>query len=285
MNGEEESIIRNKKLSNHFSIRYQSENNDNAAVRLCGIAILQDSRIILADYFNQCLIIYKDFKFKFNFNLEHEPRGMTGMTGNRIAVTYAFTREIVIIAIHDNNAKVINKLDLHLGKPFSIAYSEDQFAVEVGEGDDGLIGIVHLDGRIMRKIPNASNYAYFTGNTIRLAFDAKQEKVVISAMSKNLVICLDFDGKVIWSTTILSPRGLVLLTDSSFRQHKLLLASKRCSTIYEVNLDKGTDNILLSAGEIKDPRYMAYLNNMLCIQNGNNAIFIYNLCDVLQYKK
>lgn len=278
----EGSISENENKPNLVRIRYRQNieiNNDNKSIRLCGIVILPDSRIIFGDYFNQSLIIYKDSKFQFNFSLEHEPRGMTGMTENKIAVTYAFSREIVILEIHDNHVTVIDRLYLHLGKPFSIAYDEHQFAVEVGEGDDGTIAIIKSDGRILRTISNVTNFAYFTGNTIRLAYDAKRENVIVAAMSKNLVTCLDLDGKVVWSTGIQSPRGLVFLTDSISRKVKLLLASKRCSTIYELNRNNGRDEVLLASGKIKGPRYMAYYNKLLCIQNDGDAILTYHFYD------
>lgn len=278
----EASITKNENMPTLLRIRYRQNieiNNDNKSIRLCGIVILPDSRIIFGDYFNQSLIIYKDSNFQFNFSLEHEPRGMTGMTENKIAVTYAFSREIVILEIHDNHVTVKNRLYLDLGKPFSITYSEHQFAVEVGEGDDGTVAIINSEGRILRTISNVTNFAYFTGNTIRLAYDAKRENIIVAAMSKNLVTCLDFDGKVVWSTVIQSPRGLAFLTDSTSRKERLLLASKRCSTIYELNLDNGRDKVLLAAGKIKGPRYIAYFNKLLCIQNDGDSILTYHFYD------
>lgn len=90
---------------------------------------------------------------------------------------------------------------------------------------------------------------------------------------------------VIWSTFIPSSRGLIF-DRLNFRKEKLLLASKRCCTIYELNLDNGRDEVVIAAEKIHDiwlsiTNHFAYKTMVvkyfhITFTTNNNFIELYN---------
>ncbi|XP_076092834.1 uncharacterized protein LOC143064128 isoform X2 [Mytilus galloprovincialis] len=238
--------------------------------RICGFVILDEDRIVIADYSNRVLRVLSVVKTGKTFApiiLAGEPRGIARMFDSRFAVTFPHDRKIQIFDVKsgDPSSSMKDKLDMHsYGKPFSITYNQDTFAVEIDEREDGYILIITIDGVCLHKIHEAKQYAYFTGHTIRLALDKANQRLFISAMSKRAVTCIDFKGERKWSEQFTSPRGLFFLPDLD----KLILASKRRNAIYQLNTLNGNGRILASCGDIISPRYIAYdkRTKLLCVQ-------------------
>ncbi|XP_052094646.1 uncharacterized protein LOC127730322 isoform X2 [Mytilus californianus] len=228
--------------------------------RICGFVILDEERIVIADYSNRVLRVLSVVNSGKKFEpiiLAGEPRGIARMFDSRFAVTFPHDRKIQIFDVTsvDPSSSMKDKLDMHsYGKPFSITYNQDIFAVEIDEREDGYILILTIDGVCLHKIHQAKQYAYFTGHTIRLALDKANQRLFISAMSKRAVTCIDFKGQKKWSEQLTSPRGLFFLQDLD----KLILASKRRNAIYQLNTLNGYGRILASCGDIISPRYVAY---------------------------
>ncbi|XP_071156337.1 uncharacterized protein [Mytilus edulis] len=238
--------------------------------RICGFVILDEDRIVIADYSNRVLRVLSVVKTGKTFApiiLAGEPRGIARMFDSRFAVTFPHDRKIQIFDVksEDPSSSMKDKLDMHsYGKPFSITYNQDTFAVEIDEREDGYILIITIDGVCLHKIHEAKQYAYFTGHTIRLALDKANKRLFISAMSKRAVTCIDFKGEKKWSEQFTSPRGLFFLPDLD----KLILASKRRNAIYQLNTLNGNSRILASCGDIISPRYIAFdkRTKLLCVQ-------------------
>lgn len=245
-------------------------------IRICGISYIADGRLILVDKRNRNLLVFQSKEEKNRLHLEEEPHALTSMTGQHIAITFPFEMEIRIYKISENSIDKLNiiflpSLKLHNLKPYSIAYDNDFFVVEVGEGDDGMI-IIMNDTKIHYEIPN-KNRAYFTGNTIRLALEVNNKnplegRVFLSALSKNVVFCVDFLDNEIWKVSIPSPRGISVVPENCIPRNNLVICSRRCNTIFGLNKENGSDKqILLSEGKIKLPRYITCNNKdrLLCI--------------------
>ncbi|CAC5392026.1 unnamed protein product [Mytilus coruscus] len=283
-----EQNIQNMKHLYNISIT-KEENGD--PVRICGISYIEDGRIVIVDSNNRKLIVFKVGKEQLRLPLKEEPRSMTAVTGNRIAITFAYTMEIRIYQIFEetitDDPEIINlpSLELRNLKPFSIAFDKGFFAVEIGEGDDGRV-IILDNTKIHTTIFNHNKYAFFTGNTIRLALEVKthdplEGHIFVSAMSKKMVSCVDFKGNKLWTVPVPSPRGLVIVPEECTSGKNMVLCSRRCSAIYGLSKNDGTDEILLAKGRIKSPRFVAYNSSdrLLCIQvakgNDEDELTIY----------
>lgn len=236
-------------------------------IRICGISYIADGRLILVDKRNRNLLVFKSNEVKIRTNLEDEPHALTSMTGQHIAITFPFKMEIRIYKISENSIDKLSiislpALELYNLKPYSIAFDNDFFVVEVGEGDDGMI-IVMNDTQIHKKIYN-KNFAYFTGHTIRLAVEIKfssqlEGRIFISALSKNVVLCVDFEGEEIWKVSIPSPRGISVIPEDCIPGNNLVICSRLCNAIFGLNKENGSDKqILLSEDKIKLPRFISY---------------------------
>lgn len=102
-------------------------------------------------------------------------------------------------------------------------------------------------------------------------------RVFVSALSKKLVSCVDFDGNIIWHVPIASPRGIIFVPGIALGHKNLVYASKRHNTVYEMGSEKGEYEVLLSGSQIPGPRYIAYSYqlNKLCIQTDNGQFHVY----------
>ncbi|CAG2196985.1 unnamed protein product [Mytilus edulis] len=79
------------------------------------------------------------------------------------------------------------------------------------------------------------------------ARDPLEGVIFVSAMSKKMVSCVDFKGNKLWTVPVPSPRGLIIVPDCTPGKN-MVLCSRRCSAIYGLSKDDGTDEILLAKG-------------------------------------
>ena len=108
---------------------------------------------------------------------------MTQVYDNSVPVSFPHEREIRLYDIFNKSVNLSKTIDLQsIGKPFSISYHKKHFAVEIGEGKNGGISIIHGYGKVKCSVPNVRSFAFFTGNTIRLALDMKNSRIFVSAL-------------------------------------------------------------------------------------------------------
>ena len=164
-----------------------------------------------------------------------------------------------------------------IGKPFSISYNSDHYAVEIGE-EDGMIFILDSNCEETYRIPNAHGYGYFIGHTIKLCLNKQESCVYVSAMSKTEISSIKFDGSVNWHIDVPSPRGVLLIPGTPVSGMNLVVIGRRGNTIYQINRENGSKNILKTGREISGPRYIAYepIDNLLCVQLDECVLLIYN---------
>ena len=80
-------------------------------------------------------------------------------------------------------------------KPYSISYSKKTFAIELGEGDDGIIAITDVNRNITHLVRGQNtNFGQFTGNTIRLVHDNDKRVVFVVNVSDGYIHCVDYKG-------------------------------------------------------------------------------------------
>ena len=183
--------------------------------------------------------------------------------------------------IHDQDSKIRleNTFSVSsIGKPFSISYNSDHYAVEIGEEEDGMIFILDSNCEETYRIPNTHGYGYFIGHTIKLCLNKQESCVYVSAMSKTEISSIKFGGSVNWYIDVPSPRGVLLIPGTPVFGMNLVLIGRRGNTIYQVNRENGSKNILKTGREISGPRYIAYepIENLLCVQLDECVLRIYN---------
>lgn len=269
------------------TIPIKRNTDDEYPVRICGLGYLENGKLAMADSNNRKLIVIdpKNKLIVLEKKLGKEPRAMTAMNGNEIAITFPYKEEIQVYIINSNGNKksmeinegktiCLSKIGLPRLKPFSISFDKDVFAVEVGEGEDGRIVIIdNKDNSVRHRItPNA----FFTGHTIRLALDMSNEgQLFISAMGIKMVSCIDFKNEEKCSISIPSPRSIIMIPDEHSNSKSIILSSRRCNAIYRLNQDTYEEKILqsLEGSKIDSPRYIAYheKGGKLCVQVVKNS--------------
>lgn len=288
-------LTRNMKTGMHktyeqctFPVRYLKSINITQSVSdhnisICGIASLPKF-VVLADSHNRILIVFQNEKFIFKASLNgREPRGITSLGENKIALTMPYDNEILFYNINDTGAEHYQTKNLlpeyegkWIGRPFKIAYDSNHLAIETGLGDNGVILITDEECSIKHMLTNEQNWGYFTGNTIRFALDWNRKQLFVSAMSKKAISCLDFEGHIIWNMTVSSPRDVVTIEHET-NQH-LLLISKHTEAIYIFDAKNGSREKLFYGGRLKKPRFMAYNSSQKIIYvNQDHTILLFQL--------
>ena len=205
---------------------------------------------------------------------------MTKLYDNRVAISFPHEREIRLYDIFNKSVHLSKAIDLQsIGKPFSISYHKKHFAVEIGEGKNGGISIINGYGKVKCSVPNVRSFAFFNGNTNRLALDMKNSRIFVCALGNKSVHCIDFDGYIVWCNAAPSPRGIVFIPEASSKMN-MIVASNHWNIIYKMNSHNGTDKIITAEGLIKGPRHMDYnKKKLLCaeIDNGNILVFKYEI--------
>lgn len=247
---------------------------DKEVTRVRGIAILSDGKIVVADYKNRSLKLFKrDLKFEMARELKDDPRGIASTPNDLIAVTIADKKEIRIFRI-DNKIRTYKTFKVK-EKPYSIAYHKEHFAVESGEGEDGAIRIYELGGKELFVIPgNTRSFGQFTGNTIRLALDFVKKTVFVVDIVNESIHSVDFKGNLCWSVKVRSPRGIVMFNNILF------VASSEVNRIYQMNTTDGLIYHLLDEdSRVKRPRYIAYQPELkiLAAEIDGNHVKLYNI--------
>lgn len=243
-------------------------------VRICGIAFLLDCRIVVGDYFNCELMVFKGNALQQTTSLIFEPRGIAKVNTNNVAVTNADEYQIHIYKIDDNGDALVTKvikfreLNLDKLKPFSICCSTNRILVEAGEGEDGCIVLLDNNGELLKKIHiENSSLVHFSGHTIRMALDINSGHIFLSSMSRKTVSCIDLGGKELWTIPLTDPRGIVFIEEQTLSEQNLIVASKSCNMILRLSKLTRSDEVLLAKGDIIQPRYIAYHagKSLLCI--------------------
>ncbi|CAC5368386.1 unnamed protein product [Mytilus coruscus] len=248
---------------------------DKELVRIRGMAILPDGRIILADSKNKVLKVFNEqLKLKLTEKMKAEPRGLAAMYTNLVAVTIAEKKEVRIYKIEHNTISTHRKLKLN-DKPYSVAYDKDFLASETGEADDGKLLILDTDGNEINAIVGKHlGIGHFTGNTIRLALDYTNKSLYIVDITSDSVHCISFKGECSWSVHLKSPRGIVLYKNSLF------ISSSKGNFLYQINATNGLISVLLDSHDtIKRPRYIAFQKDLrkLVVEVDSSLIKIFQI--------
>lgn len=253
-----------------------SAKSDKEVTSVRGIAILTNGYIVVADYKNRSLKLFnKDLTFVSAKDMKDEPRGMAYiLPDDQVAVTFSDKKEVRLFKFESNKIRTHKSFKMK-EKPFSIGYHKNYLAIEVGEGDDGAIHIVDINGKQRAVIPGFTrSYGQFTGNTIRLALDYAKELVFVCDVVKERVHCLNFLGTLKWSVHVESPRGIILHEDHLF------IASSESHKIYQMSADDGVLYMLFDEdNRIKRPRYIAFQPKLktLAVEIDGNHIKLYSI--------
>ncbi|CAC5402688.1 unnamed protein product [Mytilus coruscus] len=287
---------RNQDHSEVLRKRYTvSVSNEKFVTRIKGIAYLKYGGLfVLADYRNKKLKVFSKQKLVFDKYLNMEPRGMTGISGNKIAVTFAYEKKIILYEVAKLDASKYDEFNLkQMGKPFEIAYHKDHFIVELNEGSDGCIIILDNYCNKLYEIQNEdSKFGYFTGNTIRLQLDMDKGEFYVAAIGRKAVYCLDLDGNVKWLVKVPSPRSIAKVPNT--KDTTLLFASHKSSAIYKIICKEQNENerykpaliemeaedeTELEEDKIKLPEYISYnhKNCLLYTEVANGHVSVYHL--------
>ena len=219
------------------------------------MTMLGVGRLIIIDSQNKRIKIFKPdwYDFTSKKQLTDEPRGISFISQDEIVITFAEKREVRIFKMNKANNLWMQRSFGIKDKPYSISYSKKTFAIELGEGDDGIIAITDFNGNITHLVRGQNtHFGQFTGNTIRLVHDNDKRVVCVVNVSDGYIHCVDYKGGIKWVIKINNPRGIALY------ENMLFVASKTDSKVYQINPDNGKMCTLLSfKDKVGQPRYIA----------------------------
>lgn len=282
-----QNTVKHQKKQELIYYHSRSIKKERYTQQICGITFIKDGRMALMDGYSYKLIVFDTIdegKAPVEKIFKYKPRAMTAMTENYIAITFANEMQIRIYLIgqteiYEIKTIYLNDLSRTKLQPFCIAFDKDIFVVEAGDGDVGKIFILDQTA-VYKTIKNIEKLAFFTGNTIRLALDVKKKdplegNIFISALGKMTVSCIDFEGKMIWSIPICSPRSLIVNPEGS-----IIMTSKNCNAIYTVSDDGRNLEVILDGDKIKSPRFIAYNSSTQqlcchCAKNNEEEVLVF----------
>ena len=248
---------------------------DTSVARILGLAMVSDGSLVLIDCKNRNIKVFKPkwYEAAIRHELDEEPTGIASNGTDEIIVTFAHKLEVRRFRIGSEKLVVPLKCFKVNEKPFSISFSRNTLAIEIGEGSNGSIIVTDMDGDQLEKISgNRRNFGMFTGNTIRLAHDHVAKCLYVVDISKECVNCVDYEGNIKWKTNIKGPRGIIINGDTLF------VASKTENAI--VQIDRRTakcSSLLTSNDQIIQPRFIAFqqLKEKLAVEVGGNVVNMY----------
>lgn len=262
------------------SFKISESQKDLSLRRVCGIIAVPQNTILLADTQNQELLWYANYEFKRSFALCGEPVALVCLFDSHIAMSFPQQRTIIEYIFEENKTELEKGKEIDLqkfGKPCSLAYSNGFYAVELGKGDSGYIGIFQYDkGNFVKKI--SIDYGYFTGCTIRLAMDNKSETLFVSAVGIKKILCINrTTGEGKWSAEMPSPRAILFFSADLVGYETLLVANKRSDVIYKVNPNDRKREVFLFENGLSGPRFMAYdkCSKFLYVYSDHEIIHVY----------
>ena len=236
--------------------------------------MLSDGRLVLIDCKNKNIKVFKPdwYEDHFKHALDEEPTGITSNGAGEIIVTFSHKLEVRRFKINETLIVPLKCFKVK-EKPFSISFSKNTLAIEIGEGSDGSIILTDLDGKQLEKISGSRRlFGMFTGNTIRLAHDHDAGCLYSVDISNECVNCVDYRGTIKWKTNIKGPRSIVVNGDIVF------VASKTEHAIFKIDKDTGKHSSLLTSNDqIFQPRFIAceQSREKLAVEVGGNVVHIY----------
>lgn len=252
---------------------------DTFVTRILGLAMVSDGSLVLIDCKNKSIKVFKPdwYEDVIRHDLDDEPTGITSNGADEIVVTFAHKLEVRRFKIGKEHLIVPLKCFKVNEKPFSISFSKNTLAIEIGEGSYGSIILTDLEGHQLHKISgNRRHFGMFTGNTIRLAHDHDAKCLYVVDISNDCVNCVDYEGNIKWKINIKGPRDIIVNGDSLF------VASKTENAIFQI--DKGTgkhSSLLTSNDQIIQPRFIACQQSRekLAVEVGGHVVNMY-MCKI-----
>ena len=248
---------------------------ETSVTRIVGLAMVSDGSLVLIDCRNKSIKVFKPkwYEAVIRHDLDEEPTGIASNGADEIIVTFAHKLEVRRYRISSEKLIVPLKCFTLNEKPYSLSFSKNTLAIEIGEGSYGSIIVTDMDGDELEKISgNRRHFGMFTGKTIRLAHDHDAKCIYVVDISNECVSCVDYEGNVKWKTNIKGPRGIVINGDSLF------VASKTENAIFQI--DRGTgkySSLLTSNDRIIQPRFIACQQSKekLAVEVGGNVVNMY----------
>lgn len=257
--------------------------DDTKVTQIQGLLFLADGRLVLIDSKNKCIKVIKANTYDkiLRHSLDEEPRGLTSTSDDgEIFITFYYTYEVKKFQIGEGNNVIAKEGFKVREKPFSISFSKNTLAIEIGEGDDGAILITDMNGIELKKISGVRrNFGMFTGNTIRLTHDHDASCFYVTDVVNDCINCVDYSGVVKWTAKMQGPRGIAMY------EKYLVVACKTDNTVCLVEKENGKFTTLLSTEDkVSEPRFIACepSKRKIAVEVGISVVHIYNgfLCDV-----
>ncbi|XP_060563905.1 uncharacterized protein LOC132723241 [Ruditapes philippinarum] len=248
--------------------------SDEVDCWITGITVSPQNQLFIADYTN-CSIKMIDINSETikQLQLESDPRDITTVTRDTLAVTLPKIKTIQFISFSSNSFSLKNKLKVD-GECHGISHHQGKLAVTFIY--PGKLQIMDLKGNIKITVDKDSNGDSIFGRPYYVTTNSNS--IYVSDEGKKEVMWFNWQGEMIGrNVDIKDPRGISLLDDGSF-----FVSDYWTNCIYRVSGDCKDRTTILE--NVKDPHavcWCAETSTLYLSTNSNterdNIIKIYKM--------
>jgi hypothetical protein len=227
---------------------------------LTDMAVTSDNKLLLCDYSDKKVYIYKDYKtYEDKISLTSQPYCITVVPCTDKAVV-TLPRERSIQFINTTNNTKDNMIDI--GEwCYGVTAVKDK--IYIG-GVDKVI-ILNIDGSLVRKIAT-------TGINYNLLYNERNDQLLLRQNGE--LCCINLDGHVIYRYDISGWRGLAV-----DQQGHVYISGLDSHDIHRLSPDGTFRDIVLSKHDgVDEPRSITFNNDFtkLFIINGGKTVLVYS---------
>jgi hypothetical protein len=226
--------------------------------RLTDMAVTSDNKLLLCNYYDQKVDIYKDYKtYEDKISFTSRPYCITVVPcTDKAVVTLLFEGSIQFINTTNNTKD--NKINI--GEPCrGVTAVKDK--IYIG-GRDKVI-ILNIDGSLVRKIATGTNY--------NLLYNERNDQLLLRQRGR--LCCINLDGHVIYRYDISGDQGLAV-----DQQGHVYISG--ADDIHRLSPDGTFRDIVLSKHDgVDKPRSITFNNDftkLFIINNRGKTVLVYS---------
>ena len=237
------------------------EDEINLTRGVTDMAVTSDNKLLLCDYDDKKVYIYKDYKtYEDEISLTSPPRCITVVPCTDKAVV-TLPREESIQFINTTNNTKDNKINIG-EECYGVTAGKDKIYI----GGINKVIILNIDGSLVRKITTP-------GLNYNLLYNERNDQLLLRQM--NELCCINLDGHVIYRYTISGYQGLAV-----DQQGHVYISGIHSHDIHRLSPDGTFRDIVFSKHDgVHGPRSIAFNNDftkLFIINNGGKTVLVYS---------
>ena len=230
---------------------------------LTDMAVTSDNKLLLCNYYDQKVYIYKDYKtYEDEISLTSGPRCITVVPcTDKAVVTLLYEGSIQFINTTNNTKD--NMIDIGEDWCYGVTAGKDKIYI----GGHNKVIILNIDGSLVRKIATTNRTNY------NLLYNERNDQLLLRQSGG--LCCINLDGHVIYRYDILGLRGLAV-----DQQGHVYISGHDSHDIHRLSPDGTFRDIVLSKHDGVDEPWSITFNNdftkLFIINNEGKTVLVYS---------